>query len=211
MYDFLNINGFFYRHQYGFRKGSGTVTATMELLDKIYKSIDKGEVVSALLIDLSKAFDCVDHLRLIYKLNRAGIRGPILSLLTSYLRNRKQFVSIDGKSSEMRSIQMGVPQGSILGPLLFLIYINDLPERGLIAFFNLFADDSCLLYFNKDVDNNLRDMEEDLLGLTDYFNLNLLTMNEKKTNIIHFHPRQKSVTATRQIVINNIKKTICRK
>ena len=110
------------------------------------QSLSKKEHVIALFMDLSKAFDTIDHDILLYKLNKYGIRGIVLSWIKSYLSNRQQFVSIDKVESSLLNIKCGVPQGSILGPLLFVIYINDIVNSSTVLAFVLFADDTNLYY-----------------------------------------------------------------
>ena len=120
--DFISDHNVLYDHQYGFRKGRSTQHAIITLVDKITKSQDMGDIVIAILIDLKKAFDTVDHKILLRKLNAYGIRGNMLKWFESYLSNRTQYVVFDGEKSDTNNIKCGVPQGSILGPLL-LIYL----------------------------------------------------------------------------------------
>ena len=124
--NFISDNNILYDHQYGFRKGRSTQQAIITLVDKIAKSQDIGDIVITLLIDLKKAFDTIDHRILLRKLYSYGIRGSMLKWMESYLTDRSQYVVFDGKVSETRSIECGVPQGSILGPLLFIISVNDI-------------------------------------------------------------------------------------
>ena len=109
------------------------------------ESLSKQQVSLLLLIDFSKAFDLVEHNILLNKLEHYGIRGHALKWLESYLSNRKQFVSINGSESPTQIMEYGVPQGSILGPLLFIIYINDIPEIAQFAKFILYADDANII------------------------------------------------------------------
>ena len=125
------------------------------MLQFIYNNLDAGKTVLSLFLDFSKAFDCVDHTILLHKLEVYGVRGVALLWFQSYLSNRMQYVSINGNNSEYKSVESGVPQGSILGPLLFLIYINDFPKSSNFFKFNLFADDSTLSFSYKDVPVNV--------------------------------------------------------
>ena len=128
----------------------------MEITEKIKKSIDSGLYGCGIFIDLRKAFDTANHDILLMKLQHYGIRNNMLSWLKSYLTDRKQFVSFNGQNSETLATNCGVPQGSVLGPLLFLLYINDLPNISKALNFYLFADDTNMYYESK----SLIDMEK---------------------------------------------------
>ena len=130
--------------QHGFRKHHSTQT---QLLSSVYdwvRSLDDSGCSDVIFLDIAKAFDTVPHQRLLLKLNNVGIRGPLLKWTESFLSGRQQRVVIDGMSSEWRQVSSGVPQGSVLGPLLFLIFVNDI-NVGLSSTVRLFADD-CALY-----------------------------------------------------------------
>ena len=143
--NFISDNNIIYDHQYGYRKGRSTQQAIITLVDKITKSQDIGDIVITLLIDLKKAIDTIDHRILIRKLYSYGIRGSMLKWMESYLTDRSQYVVFDGKISETRGIKCGVPQGSILGPLLFIISVNDIYNVSPMLFKILYADNTCVL------------------------------------------------------------------
>ena len=144
LYAYFETNGLFYGSQYGFRKRHSTEFAALELVDKLLNMMDKGQVPLGIFLDLSKAFDTLDHNILIKKLEFYGVSDGPGKLLESYLSNRKQFVVFDDINSQVLDIKTGVPQGSILGPLLFLIYINDIVKSSNFFKFILFADDTTL-------------------------------------------------------------------
>ena len=155
---FLEENKLLFSNQFGFRSSHSTTHATVLIVDKIQRAVERKEFSYGIFLDLSKAFDTVDHTILLKKLEYYGVRGIAKDWFCSYLSNRKQFVSVGNYKSEMSSIACGVPQGSVLGPLLFLLYINDFNSSAEGIEFHLFADDSNLFYSHE----NLHPLEEKL-------------------------------------------------
>ena len=146
LYDFLIQNNILYKKQFGFQKKYSTEHALLELVNEISDSFENHKYTLGVFIDLSKAFDTVDHNILISKLKQYGVTGTNLNWFENYLAGRKQCVTFDGKLTTTKQIECGVPQGSILGPLLFLIYVNDLYKTSKLLDFILFADDTNLFY-----------------------------------------------------------------
>ena len=143
MFTFFTENNLISPNQLGFKPGDSCVNQLLSVTYQIFKSLDNVHEVRSVFLDMSKAFDKVWHKGLIFKLKQNGISGNLLSTLTDFLTLRKQRVVLNGQLSSWSNIESGVPQGSILGPLLFLIYINDLSE-GLTTNAKLFADDVSL-------------------------------------------------------------------
>lgn len=137
---------FFCREQFGFRRNCTTNNAAMNLLNFVYKELDVGNLFFSLFVDFKKTFDSVNHKILLMKLNYYGIRGLPLLWFKSYLTNRTQYVNIENVNSSLKPITTGVPQGSILGPTLFLVFINDIINVSNKFKYVLYADDSNLLY-----------------------------------------------------------------
>ena len=170
--------------QCGFRKGYSTQHCLLNLLEKWKNSVDKGKVFGALLTDLSKAFDCLDHELLTAKLNAYGFTLPALRLIYDYLSNRKQRTKIDDNYSSWSEILFGVPQGSILGPLLFNIFLEDL-------FFVLkdidiasYADDSTPFIVENNIDNVIASLEQVSDALFNWFKNNRLKNNVDKCHVL---------------------------
>jgi retron-type reverse transcriptase len=183
---FLDQKNFFIPNQYGFRKNTNTQYAAMDIVIKIQETLDERRFAAGLFIDLAKAFDTVHHGILINKLSRAGIKGRALDWFISYLSNRYHYVELNGIKSRRRLIKFGVPQGSILGPLLFIIFINDITELNLRGMISLFADDTSIFYFGSNPDRLIEDMNWDLSQLNEWLIRNKLIINIKKTNYIIF-------------------------
>ena len=154
MFKFFTENNLISQNQSGFKPGDSCTNQLLSITHQIYKSFDDGHEVLSVFLDMSKAFDKVWHKGLIFKLKQNGISGNLLSTLTDFLKLRKQRVVLNGQLSSWSNIETGVPQGSILGPLLFLVYINGL-SGGLTTNARLFADDVSLFSVVTNLNNDL--------------------------------------------------------
>ena len=143
MFGFFIENDLISQHQSGFKPGDSCINQLLSITHEIYQSFDEGFDVRSVFLDISKALDKVWHDGIIFKLKQNGISGNLLSLLSNFLRHRKQRVLLNGQTSSWADVNAGVPQGSILGPLLFLIYKNDIAD-GLSSNAKLFANDTSL-------------------------------------------------------------------
>ena len=193
LYDYFRNNDLFYDSQYGFLKNHSTEYAAMELTDKVLKDIDERNISLAIFMDLSKAFDTLDHSILINKLAYYGIHGAALRWFTSYLTGRSQYVEIDGVSSNILLLSTGVPQGSILGPLLFLIYMNDIPNCTEHFNFILYADDTTLNNTVQIPSLSPVDINNELAKVYDWLAVNKLSLNVRKTKYVIFHAMNKRI------------------
>lgn len=201
---FFNQHDVLYSHQYGFRTGSSTLTAMCELTDDIYKALDSRNIMGVLFLDLKKAFDTIDYEVLLQKLDSYGVRGTANDLIRSYLTGRTQCVVINDATSTRCPLTVGVPQGSNLGPLLFLIYVNDLARLKLHGKPRLFADDTSLSYQAPNPESAVQQMKEDMLVLQDYFNENLLSLNLTKTKYVLFHSSRVQPSPHEELIVNGI-------
>ena len=201
--NYLNKNEILYANQYGFRKGHSTASALLDLYDKISEAIDKKEVAVGVFLDLSKAFDTVNHNILFEKLEYYGVRGIALSWIKSYFSNRKQFVQFNNSSSTSKNITCGVPQGSILGPLLFLIYINDICNVSTLAKLILFADDTSLFFSHRDPVYLVNMINQELEKFSIWLRTNRLSLNLDKTKFMIFKPRQKLLELDVKLLLND--------
>ena len=212
VYEYFNVNNLLYKSQYGFRKKHSTDLAGLEFNDKIVNHLDESKLPLAIFLDLSKAFDTIDHDILIRKLCFYGITGNSLNWFKSYLTNRKQYVQFKDSLSSYSMIKTGVPQGSILGPLLFIIYMNDIAQITDKFYFTIYADDTtliapiCTFSINdkNDFDMISHNINAELKIITDWLALNKLSLNAKKTKMMVFHYHQKKISNIKlKLFINN--------
>jgi hypothetical protein len=208
MYDkvikFLTSNNIFYEHQYGFRPKHSTIHPIIHLLNKCAESNNKKkkELTLAVFCDLSKAFDVISHKILLHKLNNYGLRGIINTSFQNYLTDRTQYVEIEGSRSTSRQLQCGVPQGSILGPLLYLIYVNDISKSSNSHILS-FADDTTMYVSDPDVNLLYKKAETEVNNLFNWFCANKLSLNSTKTKYIVIRPNTKQLNLNRyQLKIN---------
>ena len=189
--EFLETYKILTNSQFGFRKSLSTYMALMTLMDRLITSLENNEHVIGIFLDFSKAFDTVDHAILLKKMSHYGIRGNALKWFESYLSNRKQYVTYNGISSVTKTVKCGVPQGSILGPLLFLIYINDLCSVCKHTFPILFADDTNLFTSGKEIKTLETNINNELSHISIWLKVNKLSLNIKKTHYMIFRKRKK--------------------
>ena len=181
---FIKRHDILYSGQYGFREKRSAYMAILEMTSKIMKAFEAKHPAIGIFIDLSKAFDTIDHAILLQKLSNCGIRGIVLKLLTSYLTGRNQCVSYNGSFSDTLPITCGVPQGSILGPLLFLLYINDVHACSDLLYFILFADDTNIFCTDTDWYRLCNIVNNELCKLDIWFRANRLSLNVAQTHYL---------------------------
>ena len=200
--EYFEINNLLHHTQFGFTRGRSTIDAGVGLIKYIFETWEESRDALGVFCDLSKAFDCVIHETLVRKLYHYGIKDVALDLLTSYLSNRVQRVDVNGKRPSRAAVIIGVPQGSVLGPFLFLVYINDLPysvknNHEIV----LFADDTSLLFKVNRQQMNYDNVNNALSKIVHWFNVNNLLLNCKKTKCLKFSlPSVKQVNTN--IVLN---------
>lgn len=183
---FLNKHKVISDKQYGFREGKSTDDAIFALTTYIYDALDKKKATLCIFVDLSKAFDTVCHKKLLNKMYIYGLRGNTYNLIKSYLSDREQRVNIDSVISHYRTVSYGIPQGTVLGPLLFTIYINGLLEMKTKGTILSFADDTAILYRSNTWQELQTLVENDFIKIEKWFRYNKLTLNFDKTRYLPF-------------------------
>ena len=201
LFRFLEVHNVLYSLQFGFQENHSIDHALVSLTEAIRNTLDNKRFGCGIFIDLQKAFDTVNPEILLSKLEHYGVRGCALEWFRSYLSDRKQYVSVNGSNSNLLSITCGVPQGSVLGPLLFLVYINDLPNASKKLNFYLFADDTNIYCESKDLSNLLKIVNKELRSIKRWLDANKLSLNIDKTNYIIFHSSSRNVPSDSTIKI----------
>ena len=200
-YDILTPN------QFGFKQNSFTSHAVRQLYDEFIDNLDETKSIYAVFLDLKKAFDTVNHQILLQKLEKYGVRGLPLQLLTSYISDRKQYTVVNNHKSNIPSVTCGVPQGSTLGPLLFIIYINDLPLASNLNT-KLFADDAVLTLSNKCLTTLNTSVNCELGKIDDWMKINKLTINYDKTKFMIITQKKKKPQSEVKIGKNTIEEVV---
>ena len=196
--DYFSTNNYFHDGQYGLRERHSTELPTIELMDRVISALNDKFLPISIFMDLSKAFDTLDHDIVLGKLRYYGINGTSLDWFRSYLLNRKQYVEINNERSSCLDIKTGVPQGSILVPLLFLIYMNDIPNVSQAFRFILYADDTTLFStfeYSIPIRTSKADelLNQELFLVNEWLEINKLSLNIGKTKYMIFHPHQKDI------------------
>ena len=192
--DFLSKHKILSPNQFGFQKSNSTEFAVNAILTKITNAFENKETAHCIFLDFAKGVDTVNHNILISKLEHYGIRGVCLNLFKNYLANRQQCTEINGTISDIEITKCGFPQGSILGPLLFLIYINDVVNSSELLKFYLFADDTTLFYSSKNKAETEDTVNREIGKVTNWLISNKLSLNIKKVLLAHIFSSQKTPT-----------------
>jgi len=200
---FVMDNNIIYEHQFGFQKDKSTTLAVMDMTEKIIRSFEKKDFACNIFLDFAKAFDTINHEILASKLEYYGIRGVAKDWFISYLSNRYQSVKIEQSISSKMPITCGVPQGSILGPLLFLIYINDIKQSSDKLMFFLFADDTSTYISGNDLKVIETICNEELEKVSEWLRANKLSLNVSKSNMVLFRNHNRKLISDIFIKIDN--------
>ena len=177
----LSSTGILHLNQWGFKKGISTESLLLYLTETWKKAIDSGYKIGVIFVDFKKAFDTIDHQVLKYKLQAVGIAGDLHEWIVDYLLDRKQYVEINGVRSSIRLVEIGVPQGSLLGPRLYAVYANDLPDATVLGYIHMFADDTTIYYIGKEIEEIVDILNLILKDFEVWCSKNRLTVHTGKT------------------------------
>ena len=191
MIAFMETHKILYDFQYGFRKNHSTALALIDIVDKITFALNENEYALGIFLDITKAFDSINHNILLTKLQHYGFRGHSSNFIKSYLTGRKQFLGMQGHISDIKTIAYGVPQGSVLGPLLFLLCINDIQHAATNTHLRLFADDTAIFTHDKNVIDLMHQGTGTMKKIVEWFMTNRLSLSLGKSNFVLFHGRRK--------------------
>ena len=195
----LDINNLLYEHQYGFQHGKSTEHNLIQLTNFINTALNEKKYAIGIFLDLKKAFDVCSHPILLRKLEQLGIKGTALKWFSSYLKDRQQKVDINGNLSSAKSLDISVLQGSILGPILFLCYINDL-YFSTSLFTSMFADDTACADADTNLDTLINRANIELKKIATWFRANKMAVNISKTKFIIFHNKGKKIDLNGQSI-----------
>ena len=177
LYNVLTINNILTPSQPAFRKLHSTITSLINCTDNWYRNIDKKQLNLSLFLDLKKAFDTVDHKIMVKKLNAIGVRGIAGEWFDSYLSNRKQYCSLGDQKSSESLVTCGIPQGSCLGPLLFIIYLNDFEDCLVLSKAGMYADDTHVTVTSDSMEELFESAREEMMNISEWMRINKLSIN----------------------------------
>ena len=198
LYSFIQQHDILYDGQFGFRPKHSTIDAITKFVSDVLEAVDNIKCCVSVYLDLSKAFDTINHSILLRKLEHYGVRGKAHEWFKSYLSQRNQYVYYKNHKSESNAVPVGIPQGSVLGPLLFIIYCNDMPKLLKYCSSVIFADDTTIYHIGTNQTEVYQDMNSDLETLSDWFKANKLSVNASKTKYMVFKCKKSAEAQTTQ-------------
>ena len=205
--DFLLSNRILSMSQFAYRKLHSTITSLISVSDYWYENIDKNNLNFALFLDLKKAFDTVNHEILVRKLKVYGIDGIELEWFRSYLRSHQEYCSLNGHKSSLIQVTCGIPQGSCLGPLLFILYLNDFESCLKFSKANLYADDTEVSFSSSNPSDVMQNFQAELKNISEWMRMNKLSIHPEKTvfMVVNHPRRQKTLPELPPFYLNNIR------